>query len=34
MYSSSHGAARAMSRTEAVKSIGSKQFLREMHGIG
>ncbi len=33
LCSSSHGAGRAMSRTEAIQSIGSKQLLREMDGV-
>ncbi len=33
LCSSSHGAGRAMSRTEAIKSIASKQLLREMDGV-
>jgi tRNA-splicing ligase RtcB (3'-phosphate/5'-hydroxy nucleic acid ligase) len=33
LCSSSHGAGRAMGRTEAMKSIGSKQLLREMDGV-
>jgi tRNA-splicing ligase RtcB len=33
LCSSSHGAGRAKSRTEAAQSIGEKQLLREMSGI-